>query len=90
MSGGYFDYKQHDIHDIVESLERVVNSVHEGTVDLGGYRMQLSDRTVDVFREALHHLKLAELYVHRIDWLLSEDDSEESFFERLREELINN
>ena len=35
----------------------------------------------------MHILKQAEIYAQRIDWLLSGDDGEESFHERLKEEL---
>lgn len=32
-------------------------------------------------------LKRARVYAQRVDWLLSGDDNEESFHERLKEEL---
>lgn len=32
-------------------------------------------------------MKQAEVYAQRIDWLLSGDDGEESFHERLKEDL---
>lgn len=37
----------------------------------------------------LFNLKLANIYLHRIDWLLSGDDGEDSFHSRLKEELLN-
>ena len=46
-----------------------------------------SDEVIEKFKEGLHHLKVAYVYAQRIDWLLSFDDSEESFMERLKEEL---
>jgi len=33
------------------------------------------------------NLELAGIYLQRIDWLVSGDDSEESFHERLQEDL---
>ena len=38
---------------------------------------------------ALAILKKAYVYAQRIDWLLSDDDGEESFHKRLKEELDN-
>ena len=35
----------------------------------------------------LDYLNLAEIYTQRLDWLFSGDDGEDSFFERLEEEL---
>ena len=32
-------------------------------------------------------IRKAVIYIHRIDWLLSEDDGEKEFLERLNEEL---
>ena len=35
----------------------------------------------------LDYLNLAEIYTQRLDWLFSGDDGEDSFFERLGEEV---
>ena len=35
----------------------------------------------------LNYLYLAGIYTQRLDWLFSGDDGEDSFFERLEEEL---
>lgn len=43
--------------------------------------------TVDEMREGLKVLRKAAVYAQRIDWLLSGDDDEETFKERLNEEL---
>jgi hypothetical protein len=32
---------------------------------------------------------MAQVYAHRVDWLLSGDDGEESFLRRLAEDLKN-
>jgi hypothetical protein len=43
-------------------------------------------------KEAVKQLRIAAIYAQRVDWFLSGDDGEESFIERLNEELneINN
>jgi len=42
---------------------------------------------IEKFKEAVEALKKAYTYAHRIDWLLSGDDVEESFLRKLKEEL---
>ena len=37
--------------------------------------------------KGLDYLNLAGIYTKRLDWLFSGDDGEDSFFERLEEEL---
>lgn len=48
---------------------------------------EFSDATIAEFRKGLEYLRKAYVYAQRIDWLLSFDDGEESFHERLKEEL---
>lgn len=79
MSGGHFDYNQHRIFDIAESVESLILD------NAKTYR--LSDKTIAEFRVGLKHLRLAHAYVQRIDWLVSGDDGEESFHNRLGKDL---
>lgn len=48
---------------------------------------EFSKETLAELKKAVHILKQAEIYAQRIDWLLSGDDGEEGFHERLNEEL---
>lgn len=48
---------------------------------------EFSEETLAEFKKAVHILKQADIYAQRIDWLLSGDDDEKSFHERLEEEL---
>lgn len=48
------------------------------------------DRKQELLQEisnGLDYLNLAGIYTQRLDWLFSGDDGEDSFFERLEEEL---
>ena len=45
--------------------------------------------TIKELKKGLAILRKAYIYAQRIDWLLSGDDGEESFHERLKEELDN-
>jgi hypothetical protein len=81
MSGGHFDYKQYEISYITEEIERVLSYESEN----GEY--ELTPKVVEEFKKAIKILKMASVYTQRIEWLLSGDDSEKTFFQRLEEEL---
>jgi hypothetical protein len=81
MSGGHFDYKQYEINYITDEIERVLSNESEN----GEY--ELTPKVVEEFKKAIKILKMASVYTQRIDWLLSGDDSEKTFFQRLEEEL---
>ena len=87
MSGGFFDYNQHKIRDTIASLEEVLSNkrVHDKEHDYT--ENDYTDETFEEFETALEILKNAEIYVQRIDWLLSDDDGEESFHKRLAEDF---
>lgn len=46
-----------------------------------------TEETLAEFRKGIEIMKQAGVYAQRIDWLLSGDDGEESFHERLKEDL---
>lgn len=83
MSGGYFDYIQYRIQDIYEEIERYLDE-NESVIS---EEERYSERTLAEFRKAVEILKQAEVYAQRIDWLLSGDDGEEDFHERLKKDL---
>lgn len=51
------------------------------------YYHKYPDEVIEKFKEGLDILRKAEIYVQRIDWLLSGDDGEETFLKRLNEDL---
>lgn len=53
--------------------------------DLNNYKYP--EEVIDKFKEAVIILRKAAIYGQRIDYLLSGDDGEDSFLERLQEEL---
>jgi len=81
MSGGHFDYHQYKICQIADSIEDAIEENARRT------EYKLGEETINKFRDAIKFLKIAEVYAQRIDWLLSGDDSEESFHERLETDL---
>lgn len=38
-------------------------------------------------KEAYRQIRIAEIYATRVDWMMSGDDSEDSFRERIKEDL---
>ena len=50
-------------------------------------RYEYSEETIAELKKGLDILRRAYIYAQRIDWLLSGDNGEESFHERLKEEL---
>ena len=75
MSGGRFDHKQYDMNYIADKIE------HE--VLINGKKKEV----IEKFKEAVIILRKAAIYTQRIDWLLSGDDGEETFLERLKKDL---
>jgi hypothetical protein len=53
------------------------------------YFYEYPENVIMQFKIAVVMLRQAEVYAHRIDWLLSGDDSEESFVKRLVKDLKN-
>ncbi len=51
------------------------------------YYYKYPDEVIKKFKQGLEYLKKAAIYTQRIDWLVSGDDGEESFIERLNKDL---
>ena len=101
MSGGHFDYNQHKIGEIADSIDielerqgkkRHIDDIY-GSRDY--YERYPEELKYDVYplevqnamKDGVRALRIAEIYAQRIDWFLSGDDGEESFLERLKEDL---
>ena len=87
MSGGFFDYEQYKISEIADQVEQLIrdNNVEDEYGDVYSY----DDEVIDNIKIGLNHLQLASIYAQRIDWFVSGDDGNESFLERLEEDLGN-
>ena len=86
MSGGHFDYAQYRIQEIMDSIEDEIRYNNSPRED-GDEPRNFSEETISEFAVGLTYLEIAQVYVQRIDWLLSGDDSEESFHKRIIEDL---
>ena len=78
MSGGHYDYIQFKLDEVIRQMEQD----YENT---DGYIKTTPPLTA--IRKTLESLKEARIYIHRLDWLMSGDDGEESFRIRLKEDL---
>ena len=79
MSGGAFEYHDCNMRDMADIIDDHIR-LNGKTVD-GLERPAYSPRTLDKFRIASTLLKKCGAMVHRIDWLLSGDDGEDTFEE---------
>jgi hypothetical protein len=89
MSGGHFNYKQHHLLDMADSINSAImdndsTEKDEWGSDIGWH---YNPETIAEFEKAVKALKLAYVYAQRIDWLLSCDDGEDSFHKRLQAQL---
>lgn len=92
MSGGAFDYNQCHIQTMVEEIEDRLYNMGKTIKPDSYYGFEETYPTypkdiVRLMEEAVYALKRAYIYAQRVDWYLSGDDGEESFHERLSEEL---
>lgn len=76
MSGGYFDHIQYRMMEAEQKLEFLIAD-----------NTEYNQTTIYEFSKALHHLTMARVYLQRIDWLVSDDDSEETFHQRLEKDI---
>jgi hypothetical protein len=89
MSGGHFNYRQHTLLDMADSIGSAILNNDSTEKDEWGYNIgrHYSPETIAEFEVAVKALKLAYVYAQRIDWLLSCDDGEDSFHNRLQAQL---
>lgn len=96
MSGGAFDYRQFQIQILVDELQEYIDKngrlrtqeeLDDELWNKETHHYKYTDEVIDKFKAAVKSLKQAKIYATRIDWLLSGDDSEMTFFKRLDEEL---
>jgi len=89
MSGGYFDHSQYNIARIADDVDGLIRTNNLTELDEWGNTRgrNYSPEVIAKFREALTMLRQAEVYAQRIDWLVSGDDNENRFLQRLEEDL---
>ncbi|MBQ1733172.1 MAG: hypothetical protein II037_13280 [Bacteroidales bacterium] len=79
MSGGILEYSRWQLEEIVEQIGEEIAKGND----------EYTDDTLFRLREAQIAIAKATIYLNRVDYLLSGDDDEESFKERLDSELAD-
>ena len=84
MSGGHFDYQQYRLDEIADSIDQLI--INNDDKSAWGFSRDYSFETINKFRATSFLLRKTAKQVQRVDWLVSGDDSEESFHKRWDEE----
>jgi len=89
MSGGHFGYNQFELGNIADTIQEIIHNNDSEEINRYGDTIGrgYSAETLAEFRDAISHLRLAQIYAHEVDWLLSGDTGEERFRERLNNEI---
>jgi hypothetical protein len=91
MSGGHFDYQQYKLLYIADAIEQLIIDNESQEVNEYGDKKGTfySKEVIDEFVMGHYLLRQAHAYAQRIDWLVSGDDSPESFIKRLVNDLAD-
>jgi hypothetical protein len=89
MSGGHFNHKQFAFAEIAEQISDVLETEANPGVNQWGERTDYGFRpdTLDNIKSILMLVKIAQVYVSELDYLLSSDTSEDSFFSNINDRL---
>jgi hypothetical protein len=89
MSGGHFEYQQYRLHDIASQIKELIASNDDESLNEWGDRRGrgYSVETIEKFKITIDTLEKAAIMAQRVDWLVSNDDGEDSFHRRWNEEL---
>lgn len=79
MSGGYFNHEQHKLGQIADDIQQLVHKNKDEN--------NFDDEVIESFKVAVDMLRVAQVLVHRIDYLVSDDDGVDSFKSRLQKEI---
>jgi hypothetical protein len=89
MSGGHFDYQQYRIEDIARSIDELIESNDNDSVNEYSDRLgfKYPHEIIEKFKETSHTLRQAADMAQRVDWLVSGDNGEDSFLTRWEKEV---
>ena len=81
MSGGSFHYNQYKLEETADEIDKILVRCckHKGTY-------KYNKKTIAKFIETRDSLERTAKMVHRVDWLVSGDDSEKDFHSCWKEE----
>jgi hypothetical protein len=82
MSGGHFNFEQFKLHQLADDIEQMILDN-----DAQDWEDKYAKETIAEFKEAVRLLRRAYIYVQRVDWLVSGDDTPATFHKRLHAQL---
>ena len=82
MSGGHFDYKQQRIDDIADTLRLEIARARTKQE-----YYEYSDEFLAEMISAYNEARELAVKIQRIDWVISGDDGEKTYFVRLKEDM---
>ena len=90
MSRGHFDYEEYKLLVIIDELQWLIDTNNSTEVDAYGYEIgrNYGQDTLEHFSAAIDVLKLAYVLTKQIDYLVSGEDKEETFHERVSKEIL--
>ena len=88
MSGGHFDYQEYKISEIADEIQHLIDTNADDTKDEWGNPRgnHYPTEKLDWFKIAIKTLRQAFKMAHRIDYLVSGDDGEDTFLRLWTEE----
>ena len=95
MSGGAFEYKQYHIEQLIEDMELLLKRVDKEPTDsfeCDSLKNYIDDKESfkKIVEKNIDLLRKSYIYTQRLDWFISGDDGEETFYERLEEDFNKN
>ncbi|SEA60509.1 hypothetical protein SAMN05192529_13224 [Arachidicoccus rhizosphaerae] len=90
MSGGLFEYNQCRLLDAITLLRNSIETIKKIRSGAEDNRFEFPEMTTDTLEkleQGLKQLRIAYVYMQRIDWFLSYDDGEKEFSKRLNAAL---
>lgn len=89
MSHSYFESKQYAISSISDQVKHLFDSNFDKTRnEMGDLRGKFfAPEVMKELETAIQVLQVAKIYIQRIDHLVSGDDDEEAFLNRLKADL---
>lgn len=91
MIGGHFYYLQHQISQAAEDVKLFIEKVEKGEVNEWGYNPSEifgKKEILDKFKLTIDYLEKSAKMLNEVDYFISGDTGEESFFARWKEKEL--
>lgn len=89
MSGGRYSIKPYMFDEIIEDIDYAIkdSDEHKGQeTSFLDFHYDISDEAKEELLKGEEIIKLAKIYINRIDYLLDGDDGNDNFIKRLEED----